>query len=132
MPKFSGEYPPEQEAINKAIKDEAGWKCERCGHGHEPDTGYTLTVHHLDGDKANRAGWNLAALCQRCHLSIQGKVFLPQCYMFEHSAWFEPHVRGYYESVGIRYLTLESGRIMGGSSAGAVVLKLTGPGWESG
>ncbi|GAH88897.1 unnamed protein product, partial [marine sediment metagenome] len=27
-----------------------------------------LTVHHLDGNKANCEDWNLAALCQRCHL----------------------------------------------------------------
>lgn len=33
-----------------------------------------LTVHHLDGDKLNCRWWNLAALCQRCHLSIQGRV----------------------------------------------------------
>lgn len=33
-----------------------------------------LTVHHLNGDKADRRWWNLLALCQRCHLQVQGKV----------------------------------------------------------
>ena len=37
-----------------------------------------LTVHHLDGDKGNSAWWNLAALCQVCHLQIQGKVEVSQ------------------------------------------------------
>jgi hypothetical protein len=101
--KVSGEYPPEWPAVAKEVKDAAAWKCERCGHGHEPKTGYSLTVHHLDGDKANLARWNLAALCQRCHLHIQGRVFMPQFYMFEHTAWFLPHVVGYYQSLGIKF-----------------------------
>src|SRR4051794_10918510 len=33
-----------------------------------------LTVHHLNGDKFDCRWWNLVALCQRCHLQIQGKV----------------------------------------------------------
>ena len=92
-------YPENWGEIATAIKDKHNWKCERCGHKHEPQTGYTLTVHHLDMDKANCEDWNLAALCQRCHLRIQGRVFLPQFYMFEHSEWFKPHVEGYYQSI---------------------------------
>lgn len=95
----------------QAVKDEIGWKCERCGHDHEPAAGYTLTVHHLDGDKSNDARWNLAGLCQRCHLKVQGKVFLPQFFMFEHSDWFKVHVRGYYEAKGI---TIENNLLKGG------------------
>lgn len=55
------------------MKQKAGWCCERCGHPHDPRAGYTLTVHHLDGDKQNCRSANLAVLCQRCHLSVQGK-----------------------------------------------------------
>lgn len=55
-----------------------------------------LTVHHLDGNKANCRWWNLAALCQRCHLTIQGRVRMERVYPFEHSAWFKPYVAGYY------------------------------------
>lgn len=55
-----------------------------------------LTVHHLDGVKANCRWWNLAALDQRCHLQIQGKVQMERVYPWEHSAWFRPYVAGYY------------------------------------
>lgn len=94
-----GEYPDNWLEISRTIKEKAGNKCERCGRGNHPATGYTLTVHHLDGDKSNCESWNLAALCQRCHLKIQGKVFLPQFYMFEHSGWMKPHLEGYYRAI---------------------------------
>lgn len=58
-----------------------------------------LTVHHLDGDKANCRWWNLAALCQRCHLTIQGRVVMARVWPWEHSEWFRPYVAGYYASV---------------------------------
>ncbi len=58
-----------------------------------------LTVHHLDGDKANCRWWNLAALCQRCHLTIQGRVVMARIWPWEHSEWFRPYVAGYYASV---------------------------------
>lgn len=55
-----------------------------------------LTVHHLDGDKANCRWWNLAALCQRCHLRIQGLVRMERAFIFEHSEWFKPYAAGWY------------------------------------
>lgn len=91
-----GTYPPDWKAIASAVKAEAEGRCIRCGHGHDPAAGYTLTVHHLDGDKANCRWWNLTALCQRCHLHIQAKVVMERVWMFEHSGWFEPYVAGYY------------------------------------
>lgn len=94
--KSIGEYPIDWHVISKAVKVRAGWKCVRCGHEHDPETGYMLTVHHLDMNPANNEWWNLVALCQRCHLHIQGKVVMEQPYMFEHSAWFRPYVAGYY------------------------------------
>jgi hypothetical protein len=94
--KSTGEYPPEWDQVARAVKDAANWRCIRCGHRHDPETGYTLTVHHLDICPDNCAWWNCAALCQRCHLHIQGKVIMEQPYMFPHSKWFRPYVGAYY------------------------------------
>ena len=57
-----------------------------------------LTVHHLNGVKYDCRWWNLAALCQRCHLTIQGKVLMERVYPLEHSEWFKPHAAGWYAS----------------------------------
>lgn len=59
--KSISEYPDDWPEIARIAKDRAGWRCERCGHPHEPETGYTLTVHHLTLDPANCVWWNLAA-----------------------------------------------------------------------
>lgn len=55
-----------------------------------------LTVHHLNGVKADLRWWNLASLCQRCHLTIQGKVVLDRVWPHEHSQWFRPYAAGWY------------------------------------
>lgn len=113
-------YPDDWDRIAREVKDRAGWRCVRCGHPAEaaklrapcdehcdPDRHpgglndgrqRILTVHHLDGDKSNCAWWNLTALCQVCHLHIQGKVQMDRTYVFEHSDWFKPYVGGYYAS----------------------------------
>lgn len=69
-----------------------------------------LTVHHLDGDKANVRWWNLVSLCQRCHLEIQAKVVMERVYPHEHAEWFKPFVAGYYAFV---YLCSTCGRNTG-------------------
>jgi len=46
-------YPDNWDEIATKIKNKSDWKCERCGHPHETETGHMLTVRHLDGDKAN-------------------------------------------------------------------------------
>lgn len=102
MSKFIGEYPDNWPDIAERIKDKAGYKCERCHWPDESVTGHTLTVHHLDNNKSNIADWNLAALCQKCHLHIQGIVEMKQSFMFEHSQWMKPHVEGYLQSRGIK------------------------------
>jgi len=94
-------YPADWPEIAKRVKDAAEWKCERCRWPHDPATGYMLTVHHLDMNKANVADWNLAALCQRCHLRIQGKVDFEQQYMLPHTEWMRPHVEGWKRAVGV-------------------------------
>jgi hypothetical protein len=91
-----GEYAPDWPEVAKAVKDAAGWTCIRCGHAHSVDGGRILTVHHLDGDKGNNAWWNLLALCQRCHLSVQGRVLPERPWLWSHSAWFIPYVCGFY------------------------------------
>jgi hypothetical protein len=101
---FRNDYSADWKAVATAVKGAAGWKCIRCGHPHDPAAGYSLTVDHLSGDKADNRWFNLAALCQRCHLSVQGRVILERPWMFEHSAWFRPYVAGYY---AWRYLELE-------------------------
>ena len=76
MPRHStGEYPRNWGEIADAIKNFADWKCVRCGHPHDIESGH-MTVHHLDLNKSNCAWWNLAALCQKCHLTIQAKVVM--------------------------------------------------------
>lgn len=55
-----------------------------------------LTVHHLDEDKLNCRWWNLAALCQRCHLRMQRAVVMGRPYHYEHSEWFKPYAAGFY------------------------------------
>lgn len=116
---ISGEYPADWPEIAKRIKEQASWRCERCGHPAEGpwktvpaysrrgrqscdaqcthpqnDKQRMLTVDHLDGNKSNCADYNLAVLCQVCHLQIQGKVRMEQSYAFEHTPWMQPHVDG--------------------------------------
>lgn len=103
----TGEYPAEWVELAQAVKQEAGWRCVRCGHPHTspcdelcthpPGTKLrVLTVHHLDGDKGNCRWWNLAPLCQVCHLQVQAKVVMAQSYPFEHTPWFKPYAAGFY------------------------------------
>lgn len=91
-----GEYPPDWPTIAQRVKEEAGWCCVRCGHVNESETHHVLTVHHLDADKSNCRWWNIPALCQRCHLSIQGRVIMARTWFLPHSEWFKPFVAGYY------------------------------------
>jgi len=78
-------------------KVRAGGKCEACGHKHDPQSGHSLTVHHLDNDPKNDADWNLAALCQRCHLRYQGRDVFSQTLMefMKPNYWLLPHILGY-------------------------------------
>lgn len=95
MSRFKGTYPPSwTKEFRDGFRAERGNTCERCKHPHNPEKGYALTIHHLDNNKSNCEEWNLAALCQRCHLHIQNKVDMFQEYAFEHSAWMKPHVEG--------------------------------------
>lgn len=48
----------------------------------------------LDDDKSNCADWNLAALCQVCHLQMQDRLEMRPAWIFEHSDWLKPHIQG--------------------------------------
>ena len=100
------DYPPGWDELAAQVKKEAGWRCERCKHVHDPKAGYCLTVHHLTNDKtqAFTDRWAFAALCQRCHLAIQGRVKMDQLFfdgIISVSDWFKPHLDGYLKAKGV-------------------------------
>jgi 5-methylcytosine-specific restriction endonuclease McrA len=73
MPIDYSNYPANWADISRAVREDAGWRCEFCGaiHGQpHPETGslVILTVAHLDHDTTHNTRDNLRALCQRCHL----------------------------------------------------------------
>ena len=96
--KQRGQYPSDWEALSKMVKREAGNRCVRCGHLHEPKVGRTLTVHHFDGNRSNNERWNLMALCQACHLSVQARVDPSQGLMHDPAVWAMPYVAGMVEA----------------------------------
>ena len=81
------DYPPGwlDGSIQQDIYTRAGWRCEHCGMEFTPGTTKAvtarnkngkpiiLTVHHLNGDKADVRWENLLACCQVCHLHIQAR-----------------------------------------------------------
>ena len=108
-----GEYPPDWPDISARVKREANYRCVRCNHWYTPGANKiwciddacrhpkdglqrVLTVHHLDGDKSNVRWWNLLALCQVCHLSVQARVIPKRPYLWEHSDWAKVYIAGFY------------------------------------
>lgn len=94
MRRFTNDYNPDGQEKRREAREKAGKRCIRCGSPSVP--GRILTTHHFDGDKANDAWWNLLALCQVCHLHIQGKVDPETPFFLEHSDWLKPYVAGFY------------------------------------
>ena len=97
---MSNGYPDNWDEIATRIKNEAGNRCERCHHSDDSATGYMLTTHHLDGNKENCEDWNLAALCQRCHLHLQLfslEILFYQLELFSpfEQLWLMPHKEGF-------------------------------------
>ena len=80
----------------RQAREVAGNQCIRCGHLNDPANHYVLTTHHFNGDKSNDSWWNLLALCQRCHLSVQNRVTPDVPFFLEHSQWLKPYVAGFY------------------------------------
>ena len=96
MRKFRNDYNKDGKEKRREACERAGNQCIRCNSPSVP--GKILTVHHFDGDKANDEWWNLLALCQVCHLHIQGKVDPEIPFIFEHADWLKPYVAGFYAS----------------------------------
>lgn len=94
MKRFTGQYAADGKATRKAAREVAGNRCVRCLSPSVP--GRILTTHHFDGNKSNDAWWNLMALCQVCHLQVQGKVDPEVPFFLEHSAWAKPYMAGFY------------------------------------
>lgn len=94
MRRFTNDYNADGKQKRIEARAWAGNKCIRCGSPSVP--GKILTVHHFDGNKANDEWWNLLALCQVCHLQIQGKVDPEVPFFLEHSEWLKPYVAGFY------------------------------------
>lgn len=73
MPMNLADYHPDWKWISLQIREQADWHCEWCGIENATinSRGSTvvLTVAHIDHDKANNDPSNLAALCQKCHLT---------------------------------------------------------------
>lgn len=77
-PENKARYPKDWKAISLRIRERDGWRCKFCAAENgkpNPATGsmVVLTVAHLDHDPANCADENLAALCQKCHLTYDAK-----------------------------------------------------------
>lgn len=74
MPMQRELYPDNWEAIAAAVKEAAGWKCQKCGKqcrrpGEPFDTHRnTLTVAHMNHTPQDISPENLKALCAPCHL----------------------------------------------------------------
>ncbi len=98
QPRHQGEYPSNWAEIAAEVKTAASWCCVRCHHPHDVKSGHMLTVHHFDGNKSNCRRWNLMALCQRCHLSVQARVDPETPLLFQPATWSMPYIAGFYES----------------------------------
>lgn len=105
-PKFSGFYPPNWDAIAYQVKKNNHWHCERCHHKNDSSTNHVLTVHHLDGNRENNEPWNLAALCQCCHLHIQQFNLKTLLLIYDspgifgnNEPWLKSHIAGIREAV---------------------------------
>lgn len=89
-------YGPNWNEISHAAKDRAGWRCEclgECGVDHYGSVGrpgrcflrqgdkpshrtraVVLTVHHINQRPWDHAPTNLLALCEGCHLRMDGAM----------------------------------------------------------
>jgi hypothetical protein len=81
MPMNRRHYHPEWRKISLRVREAAKWLCELCPAEHgqkhwKTGSKVVLTVHHIDGDKANNSKHNLISLCQRCHLRLDRQKHL--------------------------------------------------------
>ena len=101
-----GKYPANWLGVTNKVKENAGWRCECCRHPRKkrnakdacdalcvhPADGKkrALAVHHLDMRPENCEWWNLVALCDSCHMRVQGRVDWAQMSLSDSNpAWGE-------------------------------------------
>lgn len=78
MPVDWSKYPENWKEIAFAVKDAAGWKCEKCGKQcRRPKEKFdthkrTLTVAHINHVEQDCREENLVAMCPKCHLFYDG------------------------------------------------------------
>lgn len=84
-------YPADWADITYFIKHLAKWHCEHCGHGNDYGKRRVLTTHHLNMIKSDCRYINLVALCQKCHLYIQGTFIPNQLFLLDN--FIPPWVR---------------------------------------
>ena len=79
MPMERERYPTNWKDIANAVKEAAGWKCQKCGKqckrpGEKFDTHKnTLTVAHLNHTPEDVRPENLMAMCAPCHLKYDAE-----------------------------------------------------------
>ncbi len=79
----AGVYPTDWPDITYFIKHLAKWHCEHCGRANIAKVHRVLTTHHLNLIKSDCRWTNLVALCQRCHLYVQGTYVPKQLYLLD-------------------------------------------------
>ena len=101
-----GHYPKDWDKISKDYKKSVDNTCEYCGKIHERSYDYSLTTHHLDGDKGNCRKWNLISLCSGyCHKEVQRRINIEQLVkepnfdIYNIPEWLREKVRGYLEYI---------------------------------
>ena len=79
MPMEKARYPTNWKDIANAVKERAGWICQKCGKQcRKPSEPFdthkrTLTVAHLDHMPEHCTEDNLMAMCAPCHLKYDAQ-----------------------------------------------------------
>lgn len=94
-PKSFGTYPYNWKEIAIREKEYHDYHCICCGKHHK-DKGHITTVHHLDMNCSLCEWFNLAVLCQKCHLKIQNKIIWINLSYKECPDYLKSHWIGYW------------------------------------
>jgi predicted HNH restriction endonuclease len=88
-------YPKHWKQLAKSIKENSGWRCQKCDRSLPPNQAKEsrthLQVHHWNRNPADNRPENLVALCPGCHLSYhrggKGNVSVGQLSLFDLSGF---------------------------------------------